>query len=101
MPDQMHVVDEGPQAWLLFRRKDELFLDVNCSHSAAGYCILIRLKPEEEEAYAREGRAFLDRLAQEVQDRRPFSSQQNRDLYRLSYETKQAFEEWRRQERGQ
>ncbi|MDQ2986540.1 MAG: hypothetical protein M3R13_07445 [Armatimonadota bacterium] len=93
----MRVVDEGPRAWLLFEREDGLFLDVNCSHSAAGYVVLIHLKPEEEAQYAREGRAFLDRFAQEVQDRGPFSILQNRNLYTLSYETKKAFEEWRRQ----
>jgi hypothetical protein len=92
----MEVIDEGPQAWLLFKREDELFLDVNCSHSAAGYSVLIRLKPEEEAAYAREGRAFLDRLAQDVQYSGPFSTLQNRNLYTLSFETKKAFEEWRR-----
>jgi hypothetical protein len=92
----MEVIDEGLQLWLLFKREDELFLDVSCDHSAVGYSVLIRLKPEEEAAYARDGRAFLDRLAQEVQDRGPHSSQQRRNLYTLSYETEKAFEEWRR-----
>ena len=91
----MRVVDEGPAAWYLLERDDGLFLDVHCSHIAAGYSVIIRLTEEELARYTKEGRAFLDGLAQDVQDRGPGSSLQRRDLYRLAYETKRAVEEWR------
>ena len=91
----MEVIDEGSQ-WLLFRRDDELLLDVSCSHSAVGYSVLIRLKPEEEAGYAGEGRAYLDRLAQAIQQAGPGAGQQRRDFYRIESMTTEAFEKWRR-----
>src|SRR5688572_23456268 len=76
----MKVIDEGRAAWFLFERGDELLLDVNCSHSAVGYGVLLRLDEREVAEYGREGRAFVDRLARDVQDRGPGSSLQRRNI---------------------
>src|SRR5688500_12658728 len=92
----VQVVDHGPQAWLLFKDGDELLLDVNCSHSAAGYSVLIHLEADEAAAYAQEGRTYLDRLAQRVQDSGPGSGLQSRDVSaRFSNKCTEAFEKWR------
>jgi hypothetical protein len=91
----MHVADYEPQLWFLFQEGEELFLDIHCSHNAAGYSILLQLDPEESDAYAREGRAFLDRLAREVQESGPQSALQRRDVtLKFGKACQQAFTDW-------
>ncbi|MBC8065373.1 MAG: GNAT family N-acetyltransferase [Chlorobia bacterium] len=95
----MRVVDHAPHAWFLFQKNDELFLDVNCNHSSAGYSILIRLNEEEAAQHAREGRPHLDRLAQAVQDSGPGSDLQRRDVGNAHRnETHHAVLKWRGEE---
>jgi hypothetical protein len=76
----MQVIDSEPAAWFLFEDGADLFLDVNCSHSAAGYSVLIRLLPEEVADYRAAGRSSISRLADRVQDSGPFGSFQQRDV---------------------
>ncbi len=93
----MKVVDHEPHAWFLFEQDEELFLDANCNHSAAGYSILIRLTEDETVGYVREGRSYVDSLARAVQDGGPGSRLQIRDVGRQhEEETSRAIEEWRR-----
>lgn len=92
----MKIVDFAPHAWFLFQRGDEYLLDVNCNHSAAGYSILIRLEDDEVSLYSSGGRAYMDRLAQAVQDGGPGSQIQGRDVTtKYLSETRQAIKEWR------
>lgn len=92
----MQVVDHEPQAWFLFREGDALILDVNCNHGAVGYGVMIELSAEEASAHAREGHAYLNRLAEAVQDAGPGRSYQLRDVTAVySKETMAAFSEWR------
>ena len=92
----MYVVDHEPHSWFLFREGSALLLDVNCNHGPVGYSVLIRLSAEEESEYSLRGHAFLDWLAQQVQDSGPGSGYQLRDLS-VSYarESLAAVNEWR------
>lgn len=76
----MHVIDAQPAAWFLFADGADLFLDVNCNHSAAGYSVLIRLTPEEVADYRAAGRSSVSRLAGRVQDSGPRGGYQKRDV---------------------
>ena len=62
----MQVLDHQPNAWFLFRAGDALFFDAACNNSAFGYSWLIELNAEERQAFEREGRSFLDVLAQDI-----------------------------------
>ena len=78
---------------------EALFLDVNCTHSAAGYSILIRLSAEEAAKYAQDGRTYLGHLAEQVQNAGPGQGDQLRDVtVRYAEETRKALEDWRMQQ---
>ncbi len=95
----MHVVDHEPHVWYLFEREEQLLLDVNCNHSAAGYSVLIPLSSEEATDYACDGRACLNRLARAVQDGGPGRGHQLRDVSKTySKECAQALRDWRASE---
>jgi hypothetical protein len=92
----MQVVDHEPHAWFLFRERDMLLLDVNCNHGAVGYGVMIQLNAEEESEYFGEGHAYLNRLAQAVQDSGPGRGHQLRDVsVTYSKESTAAVNEWR------
>ncbi len=61
----MKVVEEARWSWMLLAEGAEMFLSVVCG-TVAVYEIEFALAPEEIEGYAREGKAFLDRLAERV-----------------------------------
>jgi len=65
----MEVIDAEPHGWFLLRDGDDLLLDVNASHSAVGFDMVVRLTPTEVQAHAAEGRPFVSRLAEAVQRR--------------------------------
>jgi hypothetical protein len=67
----MHVVDHAPQHWFLLDDDGALLLDINCSHGAVGYSVLIRLDSAEEDEYRRRGREFLSQLADRIQQAGP------------------------------
>lgn len=71
MADPMKVIDHQSGSWFLLGDGDRLFLDVNCSHGAFGYSVLIELNGAERDEYRSLGRGSLDRLAQEVNDAAP------------------------------
>lgn len=64
-------VVEAASDWLLLRRESRLFVDVLCSHSVFSYSFLMQLDDDELAAYRAEGRAFIDRLADEIHDSAP------------------------------
>ncbi len=61
----MKVIEEAPWSWMLLAEGAEMFLSVVCG-SAALYEIEFALSPEEIEGYAREGKVYLERLADRV-----------------------------------
>jgi hypothetical protein len=63
----MRVIEQGPNAWVLFAEGQALFLEVDCKRDAFAHSVLLRLNAEETRAYGMDGRAFLDQLAQWVQ----------------------------------
>lgn len=97
----MKVIDYEPQWWFLLEEDGSLFLDANCNHSFFGYEFLLQLNAEELEAYALDGRAFLSRLATEIQDSAPvvsgsISRFKGRDLRRTySNKVTEAVDSWR------
>ena len=64
---KMKVIDHADQHWILFEHEDRLLLDVNCSHSFFSYCFLMELNENETNLWRNEGRAYLDRLADDIQ----------------------------------
>lgn len=76
----MQVVDHEPHAWFLFKEGNDLLLDVNCNHGPAGYSVMIQLSEEEEAEYSKKGHAYLNWLAQAVQDSGPGRGYQLRDV---------------------
>lgn len=76
----MRVVDHQCASWYLFEEAGVLLLDVNCDHSAVGYCVLIPLSGEEEAEYALKGREYLNELARNVHMGGPGSYHQRRDV---------------------
>jgi len=92
----VHVIDHEPHAWFLFKEGDALLLDVNCNHGAAGYSIIIQLNVDEESEYSRKGHAYVDWLAQAVQDSGPGHGYQLRDVSATyAKESTAAVSEWR------
>jgi hypothetical protein len=92
----MHVIGHEPHAWFLFQAEEALLLDVNCNHGAAGYSVMIRLNAEEASEYSSGGHAFLNGLAQAVQDAAPGNGYQSRDLSAsFAKESLAAVNEWR------
>lgn len=67
----MKVIDHQPHAWFLLDDQGVLYLDVNCSHGAVGYSVLVALNAGETSAYADQGRAYIDDLAQDIQNSAP------------------------------
>jgi len=97
----MKVIDNEPQWWFLLEENGALFLDANCSHSFVGYDFLLQLNAEELKAYVHEGRAFISRLASEIQESAPIarvstSRFKGRDLSRTHLDrVTNAVESWR------
>jgi hypothetical protein len=59
------VVEEAQWSWMLLAEGAEMYLSVVCG-TAAVYEIEFALNQDEIEGYAREGKAFLERLAGRV-----------------------------------
>ena len=92
----MQVVDHEPYVWFLFTEGNTFFLDVNCNHGPVGYSVMIQLNDAEELEYFQKGRAYLNWLAQAVQDSGPRQGYQLRDVTAIySKESMAAVNEWR------
>lgn len=66
-PESMHVLAHSPHAWFLLEDELGLLLDVNCSHSAASFDMLVRLSAAEAAGWRDDGQHYLDGLAAEIQ----------------------------------
>ncbi len=69
----MHVVAHEPRFWFLLEHEGALYLDVNGSHGAVGFEVLMRLTEEEAGRYRGGGPAYLSGLAESVQNGGPFA----------------------------
>ncbi len=70
----MRILDHEPQFWFLAEESNSVYLDANCSHGAVGYSFMIELSPQELAQYKTEGRPYLSRLAQAIQDSAPIAA---------------------------
>jgi hypothetical protein len=61
----MNVVEEAPWSWMLLAEGSERFLSVVVG-AVAPYEIEFALEPGEAAAYEREGRAYLEKLTEQV-----------------------------------
>jgi len=70
----MEVLDLEPRSWILLASDGRLLLDVDVHHGPVAATLLLVLDDAECAAYAREGRTYLSRLTQEVQDSAPIAA---------------------------
>ena len=97
----MKVLDHEPQWWFLLEDEGVLYLDANCNHSSISYDFLIRLEAGEVKKFRTEGRAYISRLASEIQNSAPIlavstSKYNGRDLSQeYSERVIAAVKEWR------
>ncbi len=70
----MRVIDHEPQFWFLFEDENErLILDVNCEYSFVSYDFMMFLSAEEISDYKKEGRSFLEKLANDINSSVPIA----------------------------
>ncbi|KAB7769693.1 hypothetical protein [Xanthomonas maliensis] len=67
----MNVLDHEPHRWYLLQDEGTLLLDVHCSHGPVDYCWTMALSQDETSGYLENGREFLNRLADQVQNSAP------------------------------
>ncbi|MBD7917413.1 hypothetical protein H9657_03850 [Cellulomonas sp. Sa3CUA2] len=70
----MEVLDHEPWGWSLLVDDGRLLLDVHVSHGPVSSSLVIALDDTERTAYRTEGRAYLHRLAAQVQDSAPLAA---------------------------
>lgn len=92
----MIVLAHEPHAWFLLENEGKLLLDVNCSHSAFSYSMLIELLPPEVAKYRTHGVASINSIASEVQFSGLSKEMQARNLTNeLGEQVMSAIEAWR------
>jgi hypothetical protein len=92
----MHVLAHEPHAWFLLESNGQLFLDVNCSHSAFSYPMLIELLPTEAAEYYVHGNSAIRSLSSRVQFSGLSEEMQSRNLTKeLGDEVTEAIAIWR------
>ncbi|MCC4596047.1 hypothetical protein NRY95_15915 [Xanthomonas campestris pv. phormiicola] len=77
---RFRVLDHAAHAWFLLQAGADYFLDVNCSASAFGYSLLIRLDADEGAQLQHGGHAACDALATRIRD--TATPQHRRDVSR-------------------
>ena len=98
----MRAIDCEQWFWFLFEEDGSLFLDVNCNLSSFGYSYMIRLNSDEQLEYEKNGREYIRKIAQEIQDSAPVlkdtkSSYAGRDVTNeYSDKATDAAQQWRR-----
>jgi hypothetical protein len=63
----MEVIDHLPHGWFLFKKENDLFIDVNCSYSAFSYSMLVKLSVYEKSAYELGGHDYATKFAEDIQ----------------------------------
>lgn len=102
----MEVLDHERWSWFLLADDGRLLLDVHVSHGPVSASITIALDDDERSAYRSEGRAYLTRLAAEIQDSAPIargttSPYRTRDIgAEVREELTRKVAEWRQQREG-
>ena len=67
----MIVLDGEHYSWFLLEGHGQLFLDTMCSYSSVDYMFLIEMTEEEVSLFGKNGRAYLDDLAQRIRSSAP------------------------------
>jgi len=102
----MRVIDCENWAWFLYEHDGGLFLDANCNMSAFGYTYMIRLNEQELQNYQNGGRAYLNKLAQDISQSVPIAKETksiytgrnvSKELSKLATETVKT---WRTENNG-
>lgn len=58
-------------SWFLLEENGQLFLDTVCSHSAVDYKFLLEMTQEEASLFRKNGRTYLEDLAQRIRSSAP------------------------------
>lgn len=91
----MEVIDHLPHGWFLFKKENNLFIDVNCSYSAFSYSMLVRLLENEKEAYERSGHDWATKFAQDIQQQ-GLGKYKERNIHKeFENEVSNAISNWR------
>ena len=67
----MIALDGEHYSWFLLEENGHLFLDTVCSHSAVDYMFLLEMTQEEAALFGKNGRTYLDDLAQRIRSSAP------------------------------
>jgi len=67
----MNALDGEHYSWFLLEENGHLFLDTVCSHSAVDYMFLLEMTQEEASLFGKNGRTYLDDLAQRIRSSAP------------------------------
>jgi acetyl esterase len=70
----VQVLDHERWSWFLLASGADLLLDVHVSHGPVSWSLTIALDDAERDALRREGRTYLSRLAEEIQESAPISA---------------------------
>jgi hypothetical protein len=62
----MIALDGEHNSWFLLEENGKLFLDTVCSHSAVDYMFLLEMTEDEASLFRKNGRSYLDDLAQRI-----------------------------------
>jgi hypothetical protein len=62
----MKIIDHVEAGWYLIDNNGDLLIDVNCSGTYVDYSLLIRLNEDEVRAFRVSGRAYIDKLADDI-----------------------------------
>ncbi|RYE98445.1 MAG: hypothetical protein EOO77_37250 [Oxalobacteraceae bacterium] len=67
----MIALDGEHYSWFLLEENGQLFLDTVCSYSAVDYMFLLEMTDEEASLFGKNGRPYLDDLAQRIRSSAP------------------------------
>lgn len=67
----MIALDGEHNSWFLLEENGQLFLDTACSYSIVDYMFLLKMTEDEASLFERNGRPYLDDLAQRIRSSVP------------------------------
>lgn len=65
----MKVIEHQPAHWFFLKSDDGYYLYVNCSRSFVGFSVAILLAEEEVKHYNRDGKQYIQDLANQVSNK--------------------------------